>query len=357
MPESVCETRGPSAKTRLAAVSALLVAAVFLFAPPDASAQIEPLPGATDYCSATSRDGSFVAPKQYSWIRVFLSGSGRVSGSMYRTQAPCLSPENPTCPPTCQPWRVETVCEFHCDHNHIAPYPWWVQLVASPDPGLSFVRWDAPCEPIIQVPRQSCVVKMDVDHNVTAHFSATPDTSPPAAFSASASSSTSYTVTLNWTPSIDDQWLGGYEVVHSGSVRMARLRPTTTTYRAENLNCERTYTFRIEAYDTVNTTASNEVQARTGACVRARPVPNTVIHVKPPRSTRRKTAFFHFGSSGPLRATKFQCKLDRRAWRACSASRGVTYRRLKRGYHTFLVRAGNANGFDRTPARWRWRVR
>jgi hypothetical protein len=49
MSESVCEARGPSARTRLAAVSAFLVAAVFLFAPADASAQIEPVPGVNDY--------------------------------------------------------------------------------------------------------------------------------------------------------------------------------------------------------------------------------------------------------------------------------------------------------------------
>jgi hypothetical protein len=278
---------------------------------------------------------------------------------MYGTSAECMNPADPVCPSQCSNIQVTTVCEFHCQHDHTAPYHWTVQVVPTGSAGHSFMGWNAdlPCEPILAVPRHYCVVRMSTDRNATARFSPVPDAVPPAPFSASVSNATSYTVTLNWTPSIDDQWLGGYEVVHSGSVRMARLRPTTTTYRAENLNCERTYTFRIEAYDTVNTTASNEVQARTGACVRARPVPNTVIHVKPPRSTRRKTAFFHFGSSGPLRATKFQCKLDRRAWRACSASRGVTYRRLKRGYHTFLVRAGNANGFDRTPARWRWRVR
>jgi hypothetical protein len=349
---------------RLGLAAAFVVSAILLLWPTQASAQIPPATwGDRDYCSDRSAPaGKFVQPDPVNILNLAPggSGSGQLAAAMYGTLAECMSPANPVCSPQCSNIQVMTVCEFHCQHDHTPPFHWTVQIVPTGLSGHSFVGWnpDLPCEPILAVPRHYCVVRMSTDRNATARFSPVPDAVPPAPFTASVSAATSYTVTINWSSSSDDQWLGGYEVVHSGSVRMARLRPTTTTYRAENLNCNRTYTFRVEAYDTVNTTPSNDVQITTGACIAgSKPVPNTIIHVKPPRSTRSRTAFFHYGFRGALRATRYQCKLDRGRWKACSGSRGITYRRLKRGYHTFYVRAGNANGFDRTPARWRWRIR
>lgn len=82
--------------------------------------------------------------------------------------------------------------------------------------------------------------------------------------------------------------------------------------------------------------------------------PNTFIHGGPRRVTRLRTASFHIASSEAR--SRFQCKLDRRAWRACRAS--VTLRRLSRGVHTFRARAiDRAGNVDRTPAAKTWRIR
>lgn len=82
--------------------------------------------------------------------------------------------------------------------------------------------------------------------------------------------------------------------------------------------------------------------------------PNTFIHGGPGRVTRSRIASFHIASSEAN--SRFQCRLDRRRWRACRAS--VTLRRLARGLHTFRARAiDRAGNVDRTPAAKTWRIR
>jgi hypothetical protein len=82
--------------------------------------------------------------------------------------------------------------------------------------------------------------------------------------------------------------------------------------------------------------------------------PNTMIHGGPRRTTRARTASFHLMSTEAY--SKFQCKLDRGPWRACGERK--TYRRLKKGWHTFLARAiDSAGNRDQTPAKRRWRIR
>jgi hypothetical protein len=50
-----------------------------------------------------------------------------------------------------------------------------------------------------------------------------------------------------------------------------------------------------------------------------------------------------------------QCRIDRGLWRACRSPR--TYRNLKKGLHTFRVRARDAAGnVDATPAKRSWRI-
>jgi hypothetical protein len=282
---------------------------------------------------------------------------------MHRTGAQeCLNPMGATCPPTCSPqaWAVSTVCELHCWHNHTPPFPWWVRLAPQPQPGNWFLGWTANCTWDKTVDRSWCVVHMQTDQNVTAHFGTAPDTQPPAAPSVSAQPVGPFSVNVSWTPS-SDAWLAGYDVYH-GSTHVDRVGRGTTSYKIENLRCETAYSFRVEAFDSSgNGGSSAPVSARTGACTASGPrgtVPNTIIHVKPPRVTRSRTAFFHFGiRAGSVPATRYQCKLDRGRWVRCSARLGKRYRNLRRGYHTFRVRAGNANGFDGTPATWRWRIR
>ena len=81
--------------------------------------------------------------------------------------------------------------------------------------------------------------------------------------------------------------------------------------------------------------------------------PNTRITEGPAAKTTRARALFRFVSSEG-RST-FQCRLDRGAWRSCASPRA--YGNLKRGSHTFSVRAKDAAGnVDPTPAVRRWHV-
>ena len=82
--------------------------------------------------------------------------------------------------------------------------------------------------------------------------------------------------------------------------------------------------------------------------------PQTTISKAPPASTRSKSASFSFRSSET--GSRFQCKLDRGAWKSCKSP--ATYRNVKKGRHTFLVRAIDAAGnVDATPAKKTWRRR
>jgi extracellular elastinolytic metalloproteinase len=81
--------------------------------------------------------------------------------------------------------------------------------------------------------------------------------------------------------------------------------------------------------------------------------PNTTILTGPPARFARRTARFTFRSSET--GSTFQCKLDARAFRACSARK--TYRGLALGRHVLRVRAKDrAGNLDPTPARYVWRV-
>jgi hypothetical protein len=345
-----------------------------LLSPSPASAQIAPAPTESDYCSAKSAPaGRFTAPDPTSNLNITISGPGSVTvARMYGSTAnveECISPRPLTCSTFCT-FVVQTVCEFHCQHDHIAPYPWTVELVGIAAANNYLVGWSAApggCVPIKAAPRTSCIVRMTTDQNVTAHFAASADTVAPTPPVVTATPQP-YAVPLSWSPSTDTSlaggsWLAGYDI-HASPLRVAhvaRVTASTTSFRVANLLCQTTYTFRVEAFDwSGNTTSSAPITATTGACTTGGGLlrPNTVIHVKPPKVTRSRRAYFHFGARGETAATKFQCKLNRNRWVRCSGATGKTYRRLARGrYHTFRVRAGNAAGWDPTPARYTWRIR
>jgi len=82
--------------------------------------------------------------------------------------------------------------------------------------------------------------------------------------------------------------------------------------------------------------------------------PNTRITARPSRTATARRAVFRFVASEARSA--FWCRLDRGVWRPCASPK--RYRGLRRGVHTFRVRARDrAGNFDPTPATWRWRVR
>jgi len=81
--------------------------------------------------------------------------------------------------------------------------------------------------------------------------------------------------------------------------------------------------------------------------------PNTRILSGPPRNTFKPRAKFRFASTEPQ--SHFQCKLDKRKWKACTSP---FKRSVKPGKHLFKVRAIDRFGnVDPTPARFGWRVK
>jgi hypothetical protein len=80
--------------------------------------------------------------------------------------------------------------------------------------------------------------------------------------------------------------------------------------------------------------------------------PETTITGKP-KNPRPRLTRLRFSSSEP--GSKFVCKLDKRAEKACTSPR--VYRKLNRGRHKFSVAAIDAAGNrDATPAKVRFRV-
>lgn len=333
----------------------LAVAAVAMLAPAEARAQFGQN---SDYCA--DRSPWKPAPQgfdSFKDLNLAVSGLGSVALAMHNTAADCITGDpRPCTSPACR-YEVQTVCSFHCySHLHLDPAHWDVRLTPS---GANFLGWSgSECRPVSSASygRTSCLAHMGQDRSVTATFGAAPDTQAPAPAPVVSVEPQRYSMKISWTPS-SDQWLAGYEVWMAGKLAV-RLAASATSYNAANLLCEASYPVSVVAFDAQNEAASAEVAARTGACQpAARPRPRTVIHVKPRRATRSRTAFFHFGYVGQVRPTKYQCKLDRGRWAHCSGLHGKRYKKLRKGTHTFSVRAGNAAGFDRTPAKWRWRIR
>jgi virginiamycin B lyase len=81
--------------------------------------------------------------------------------------------------------------------------------------------------------------------------------------------------------------------------------------------------------------------------------PETSITKRPHRKLEKRRARFKFTADEP--DATFECKLDKRAFRACSSPR--TYKRLKKGKHKFSVRAVDAAGnVDPSPAKDKFKI-
>ena len=363
--QAVTRTRNVGLIARLALL-AVVGAFSTLVAPGVAGAQLlDPERSGNEFC-ASSFNG-YTNDKPWTRLSVAIAGAGSVVARMHAMPAgsDCIAPHGSTatggpdvCPPTCD-MQVQSVCELHCGvHRHSPPFPWTVRLTATPALGTSFVGWRGPCNPLMDVDRRDCVVEMSDARAVTAHFGA-PDTTQPTTPGLTVNALGSYNLELAWTPS-SDEWLAGYDVLLNGALRT---RVAAAAKMRLLVSCNTSYSVQVVAFDfSGNEAKSAPVSARTGECASTGspsigPRPNTVLHVKPQRTTRSRTAFFHFGTRGEVKATRYQCKLDRGRWARCNASTGKRYRNLKKGYHTFRVRAGNPVGFDLTPAKWRWRIR
>lgn len=81
--------------------------------------------------------------------------------------------------------------------------------------------------------------------------------------------------------------------------------------------------------------------------------PQTTLKRKPPKRSADRTPTFRFGADEAQ--ARFQCKLDKAAYRACRSP--FTSRKLGFGAHTFKVRAIDSDGrLDPSPASYRFQV-
>ena len=91
----------------------------------------------------------------------------------------------------------------------------------------------------------------------------------------------------------------------------------------------------------------------SGVAVDAGAPPDTSITKRAPDKTEKTKVKFMFSSS--KRHSTFECRLDKKRWKPCSSPKKL--KRLKKGKHTFQVRAIDAAGnVDPTPARDRFKV-
>lgn len=81
-------------------------------------------------------------------------------------------------------------------------------------------------------------------------------------------------------------------------------------------------------------------------------LPKPKITAHPDKASPSASAKFRFTARG--RGRRFRCRLDGRAWSACSSP--VTYTRLAVGTHSFSVRTAGRRGTHGRPARYRWQV-
>ena len=83
--------------------------------------------------------------------------------------------------------------------------------------------------------------------------------------------------------------------------------------------------------------------------------PDTTITKGPKAKTRKKTATFEFAGADARVVTGFECSLDGGAFASCTSPHGV---KVKKGKHTFSVRAVDANGNrDASAATYSWKVK
>jgi hypothetical protein len=115
-----------------------------------------------------------------------------------------------------------------------------------------------------------------------------------------------------------------------------------------------TFRYRATARGSVGPAAAVTLNVVAAPTRSDRKPPNTRITSGPPKATRSRTVRFKFRSTE--RGSDFQCKPDwRKRWTSCRSPK--SYANLRRGRHSFLVRAiDRAGNVDRTPAKRVWSV-
>lgn len=116
-----------------------------------------------------------------------------------------------------------------------------------------------------------------------------------------------------------------------------------------------TFRYRATALGSAGPTATVTLNVVAPPAKSDRTPPNTRITAGPPKTTRLRKVMFRFRSTE--RGSDFQCKPDwRKRWASCRSPK--SYANLRRGKHTFLVRAIDRVGnVDRTPAKRVWTIR
>jgi hypothetical protein len=180
------------------------------------------------------------------------------------------------------------------------------------------------------------------------------DMTAPASPALTITGSTATTLSVSWPASTDPNGPVSYDLFMDAT-KVASLTSTAFTFTGRV--CGVGQTIGIEAVDGLgNRSPRTTLMLASTACPPAPDIvkPNTTLLRGPAARTKARLATFRF-SSNEVGST-FQCKLDRGRWTACKSPK--TYRNLKKGLHTFQVRAKDrAGNLDRTPAKKTWRIR
>jgi hypothetical protein len=86
-----------------------------------------------------------------------------------------------------------------------------------------------------------------------------------------------------------------------------------------------------------------------------RPAPETTITKHPKKETTKDKAKFRF-TADPDADPTFECKLDKRKFRNCTALRKKKYKKLDPGKHKFKVKATVRGVTDPKPDKFKWKV-
>jgi hypothetical protein len=114
--------------------------------------------------------------------------------------------------------------------------------------------------------------------------------------------------------------------------------------------------FGDETQDGCPTDASAQGACPEPAAASDTAPPDTTITAGPEGKSKKKTATFSFGGTDARAVASFECKLDSGGFEACTSPKA--YSGLKKGSHTFSVRAVDAAGnVDPTPATRTWKVK